>query len=91
LLAHDKEKNKMVMDEIRFLVSLMNLREVKCILVRKYRYRKNDMNEIFYVKVNLFSSPELKAQVSFSDRPLSVVCLSICLFLTSSSEPLDQF
>jgi hypothetical protein len=30
----------------------------------------------------LFSSPELKAQVSYSDRPLSVcpsVCLSVCL------------
>jgi hypothetical protein len=26
-----------------------------------------------------FSSPELKAQVSFSDRPLSVVCLAVCL------------
>jgi hypothetical protein len=25
----------------------------------------------------LFSSPELKAQVNFSDRPLSVVCLSV--------------
>jgi hypothetical protein len=28
---------------------------------------------------HLFSSPEVKAQVSFSDRPLSVVCLSVCL------------
>ena len=26
----------------------------------------------------VFSSPELKAQVSFSDRLLSVVCLSVC-------------
>jgi hypothetical protein len=26
----------------------------------------------------LFSSPELKAQVSYSDRPLSVVRLSVC-------------
>jgi hypothetical protein len=25
----------------------------------------------------IFSSPELKAQVSFSDCPLSVVCLSV--------------
>ena len=53
----------------------------------------------------VFSSPELKAQVSFSDRFLSVVRLSVvCLsvvcrlsvcklftFLTSSPEPLDQF
>jgi hypothetical protein len=27
----------------------------------------------------VFSSPELKAQVSFSDRPLSGVRLSVCL------------
>ena len=27
---------------------------------------------------NFFSSPELKAQVSFSDHLLSVVCLSVC-------------
>jgi hypothetical protein len=26
----------------------------------------------------VFSSPELKAQVSFSDRPLSGICLSVC-------------
>jgi hypothetical protein len=26
----------------------------------------------------VFSSPELKAKVSFSDRLLSVVCLSVC-------------
>ena len=29
----------------------------------------------------LYSSPELKAEVSFSDRLLSVVCLSFCLFV----------
>ena len=29
----------------------------------------------------LYSSPELKAEVSFSDRLLSVVCLSVCLFV----------
>ena len=50
---------------------------------------------------SLFSSPELKAQVSFSDHLLSVVCLSVCpsvrpsvckIFTFSSSpEPLDQF
>ena len=28
--------------------------------------------------MTLFSSPELKAQVSFSDRLSSVVCLSVC-------------
>jgi hypothetical protein len=32
-------------------------------------------------KTNIFSSPELKAQVSFSDRPLSGVRLSVCKLL----------
>ena len=47
---------------------------------------------------NLFSSPELKAQVSFSDHLSSVVCLSVCLsicklftFSSSSPELLGQF
>jgi hypothetical protein len=58
-------------------------------------------NFINYQFSALFSSPELKAQVSFSDRFLSVVRLSVCrlasvvcklfTFLTSSPEPLDQF
>ena len=46
----------------------------------------------------IFSSPELKAQVSFSDHLSSVLCLSVCLsvcklftFSSSSPEPLDQF
>jgi hypothetical protein len=40
-----------------------------------------------------FSSPELKTQVSYSDRLLSVVRLSVCKFLfsTSSREPCGQF
>ena len=41
----------------------------------------------------VFSSPELKAQVSYSDHRLSV-CLSVCklfTFSTSSPEPLGQF
>jgi hypothetical protein len=32
--------------------------------------------------------------VSFSDRPLSVICLSVCLldiFISTSSEPLAKF
>ena len=48
------------------------------------------------------SSPELKAQVSFSDHPSSIVCLSVCLSVrlsvcklftlsSSSPEPLSQF
>jgi hypothetical protein len=32
-----------------------------------------------YIFLSVFSSPELKAQVSFSDRPLSVVLLSVRL------------
>ena len=39
-------------------------------------------------------SPELKAQVSFSDRLLSAVCLSVCklfTFSSSSQKPLGQF
>ena len=43
---------------------------------------------------SLFSSPELKAQVSFSDHPYSVVRLSVCklfTFSTSSQQPLGQF
>ena len=55
---------------------------------------------------SIFSSPELKAQVSFSDHLSSVVCLSVCLsvrlsvcpsvcklftFSSSSPEPLGQF
>ena len=50
----------------------------------------------------VFSSPELKAQVSFSDHLSSVVCLSVCpsvcpsvcklfTFSSSSPEPLGQF
>jgi hypothetical protein len=31
------------------------------------------------LNVILFSSPELKAQVSFSDHPLSIICLAACL------------
>jgi hypothetical protein len=33
---------------------------------------------------SIFSSPELKAQVSFSDRLLSVVCRSVCLSICPS-------
>jgi hypothetical protein len=36
-------------------------------------------NLCLFVSDYFFSSPELKAQVSFSDRPLSGVCLSVCL------------
>ena len=53
----------------------------------------------FLVFFKVLSSPKLKAQVSFSDRLLSVVCLSVRLsdgcklfiFSTSSPEPLGQF
>jgi hypothetical protein len=35
----------------------------------------------------VFSSPELKAQVSYSDRPLSVVRLSVCPSVRPSVRP----
>ena len=45
--------------------------------------------------VSFLSSPELKAQVSFSDQNLSVVCRHRCrklfTFSSSSPEPLGQF
>jgi hypothetical protein len=34
---------------------------------------------LIFLNFLLFSSPELKAQVSYSDRLLSVVRLSVCL------------
>ena len=56
---------------------------------------------VFLEITSVFSSPELKAQVSFSDNLPSVrpsVCLSVCLsvcklftFSPSSPEPLSQF
>ena len=45
-------------------------------------------------RIKLFSSPELKAQVSFSDQNLSVVRRRRCrrkLFTFSSPKPLDLF
>ena len=51
-----------------------------------------------YVGDQVFSSPELKAQMSFSDHLSSVVCPSVhpyvyklFTFSSSSSEPLGQF
>jgi hypothetical protein len=37
------------------------------------------METISFEMVSIFSSPELKAQVSFSDRPFSAVHLSVRL------------
>jgi hypothetical protein len=36
---------------------------------------------LLHANGTLFSSPELKAQVSFSDRLLSVVCLSVNFYI----------
>ena len=36
-------------------------------------------NPALSILESIFSSPELKAQVSYSDHLLSVVCLSVCL------------
>jgi hypothetical protein len=56
--------------------------------------RKEKKTEIFSYKCGycgIFSSPELKAQVSFSDRLLSVVCLSVCLSVRPSDVCLLDF
>ena len=64
----------------------------------KWHLKWNNFHSFF----RFFSSPELKAQVSFSDHLSSVVCPSVCLsvclsicklftFSTSSPEPLGQF
>ena len=47
---------------------------------------KNDQK--IYVADSFSSSPELKAQVSFSDRLSSVVCLSVRLSVNFSHGPL---
>ena len=46
-------------------------------LVFRWPLRPVDLFFIFIAVSVLFSSPELKAQVSFSDRRSSVVCLSV--------------
>jgi hypothetical protein len=33
------------------------------------------------LRIGVFSSTELKAQVSYSDRPLSVICLSVNFYI----------
>ena len=58
-------------------------------------------SDIFWIRLEMklwsltrFSSPQLKASVSFSDRLLSVVCPSLCKLFTFSScftEPHYQF
>ena len=70
-----------------------------CFIESRHMFLKHILNAVGYNYV--FSSPELKAQVSFSDHLSSVcpsVCLSVCLsvcklftFSTSSPEPLGQF
>ena len=57
------------------------------------------MNELFNTTLTnmiyFLSSPEIKAQVSFSDHLSSVVCwfvrLSVYIFSSSSPVPLGQF
>ena len=78
-------------------------------IIKKLVYSKMKrlfLQRVFLKKSFIFSSPELKAQVSFSDHLSSVVCLSarpsvcpsVCLsfcklftFSSSSPEPLGQF
>ena len=70
-------------------------------LWKKLHYTKNNGTIVIYhikgffligfIKIVLFSSPELKSQISFSERLLFVVCLIIYHIWTSSIEPLGQF
>jgi hypothetical protein len=45
---------------------------------KKKKKNEERIEDLILIRFDLFSSPELKAQVSFSDRLLSVVCLSVC-------------
>ena len=82
----------------RYLTSIYNFYlTVQLPLQTSRRHIKGKNATVLYPK-HYLSSPELKAQVSFSDRLSSVVCLSVCpsvcklfLFWTSSQEPLGQF
>jgi hypothetical protein len=52
-----------------------------CVILKKYTDVYSGMHERNIIPRRgsmIFSSPELKAQVSFSDRPLSGVRLSVC-------------
>jgi hypothetical protein len=40
----------------------------------QWLWRRRFLND----PIPIFSSPELKAQVSYSDRPLSIIRLSVC-------------
>ena len=70
------------------------------ILVYKESHQNLNDIQIFFFWHLLFSSPERKAQLSFSDQNLSIVCRCRCFrcpccklftFSSSSPEPLSQF
>jgi hypothetical protein len=55
-----------------------------CWKINQNFWQKHTRCTLFHANLNLFSSPELKAQVSFSDCPSSLcpsVCLSVCKLL----------
>jgi hypothetical protein len=55
-----------------------------------YDYSLDRFDKTFPWLMIIFSSPELKAQVSYSDRLLSGVSVRLLKFSTSSPEPLGQ-
>ena len=64
-------------------------REKKMIYLEPLQVRASKRNLLLF---KLFSSPELKAQVSFSDNFLSVVCLStfhIFIFFSRTTGPIS--
>ena len=71
---------------IDWLIDWMKFYAISAIFQPSYRDCIHPLNEIIpdYHKVRVFSSPELKAQVSFSDHLSSVVCLSIRLSVNFS-------
>ena len=65
-----------------YLKTHINYFYVKLITIFICHISNNTVNS--YVLYTVFSSPELKAQVSFSDQFLSVVCPSVCLSVNFS-------
>ena len=67
---------KYVFESSIFTIDLIFSSSISCYSTKFYK-RQNFLKD--YINVIVFSSPELKAQVSFSDHLLSVVCLSVRL------------
>ena len=85
--------------QVQYRKSLKQLNIIQCSYHLKCLHFYVFYTILTGVFIEIFSSPELKAQVSFSDRLASVICPSVCLpvclsvnFTSSSSspEPLGQ-